>query len=396
MLPLSFGDAADRHALIARARHQFLEAAQGSAPPQGVSPWLWHSWRRCMERGHRPADRVAFDTVSPQVLQAAQDREYTLLQAAKPVMHQLAGAVGALRYFCLLTDSTGTVLQVQGPVDHHDLRAVAVGRPGVDLSEHRVGTSAIGAALAEQAPAWLHRREHFFDDLRDYSCAGTPIFSPGGQCAAMLCITGIDVPERPELLYLAVRCARAIEDRLVRALPHALLLRLNWPGGPLGQEGEGLLAFDADGGLLGGNTVARQLVPRPSPLMQSPDQLPPLHAHELLALPWRNLLEHARLRPQTLLQLPLWSGLRLQALAQAATPRPAPAMTGRTPVTVDGQTAGSLLRTSEQLLIQQVLQETQGNVSLAARSLGLSRATLYRRLAVKRSGAPPATPPDLP
>ncbi|MEG0202067.1 MAG: helix-turn-helix domain-containing protein, partial [Comamonas sp.] len=121
-----------------------------------------------------------------------------------------------------------------------------------------------------------------------------------------------------------------------------------------------------------------------------------LHAHELLALPWRNLLEHARLRPQTLLQLPLWSGLRLQALAQAATPRPAPAMTGRTPVTVDGQTAGSLLRTSEQLLIQQVLQETQGNVSLAARSLGLSRATLYRRLAVKRSGAPPATPPDLP
>jgi transcriptional regulator of acetoin/glycerol metabolism len=83
-----------------------------------------------------------------------------LLQAARPVMTQLVAAVGAMRYFCLLTDAQAW-LEVQGPVDHRDLRALAVGRVGVDLSERGVGTSAIGATLAELSPVWLHRQEHF-------------------------------------------------------------------------------------------------------------------------------------------------------------------------------------------------------------------------------------------
>lgn len=385
MLPLSFGHTADRHALISQARHQFLEAGHGSSTrqisaPQGISPWLWRSWQRCLEQGHRPAHKVEFNTVSAQALQHAQHRAAALLQAAKPVIHQLVGTVGALHYFCLLTDNAGTVLEVQGPVDAHDPRAQAVGQLGVDLSEQRVGTSAIGATLAEKTPIWLHRQEHFFDELHGYSCAGAPIFSPDGHCLGMLDISGIDVPERPELLYLAMRCARAIEDRLVRSLPHALLLHLNWPGGPLGQEGEGLLAFDADGRLLGGNTVAQQLLPCLLTLAAGSNSL---HAQELLALPWSHLLDHARQRPQTLLQLPLWSGLRLQALAEAGPQLRAPLATGQSSAAAGGQRMGSLLRTSELLLIQQVLQETQGNVSLAAKSLGLSRATLYRRLAIK-------------
>jgi transcriptional regulator of acetoin/glycerol metabolism len=76
-------------------------------------------------------------------------------------MTQLVAAVGAMRYFCLLTDAQGLALEVQGPVDHSDLRALAVGRVGVDLSERGVGTSAIGATLAELSPVWLHRQEHF-------------------------------------------------------------------------------------------------------------------------------------------------------------------------------------------------------------------------------------------
>lgn len=395
MLLQPFGDAADRHALIASARQQLLVAGDGRAsrlvqPPPGVSAWLWRSWLRCLERGHHPADGVQLDTVSPHDLQEAQSRELTLLRSARPVMQQLAAAVGVLRYFCLLTDRNGTVLEVQGPVDRNDRRALVLARPGADLSEPGVGTSAIGAALAEQAPVWLHRQEHFLDDLRDCSSAGAPVFGPDGQCTAVLCIAGIELAERAALLHLAMRCARSIEDRLVRALPHALLLHLNWPGGPLGQEGEGLLAFDANGALLGGNTVARQL------LAGSSNHWQPIHAHELLALPWHNLMEHASQRPQALLQLPLRSGLRLQALAQAAPPLHAPAMTDRTPVTTGRQAAGSLLRTHENLLIQQVLQQTQGNVSLAAKSLGLSRATLYRRLALKPPIAAPCTPPDLP
>lgn len=373
--------AGERHVLVAQARTQMLSGAENALAPQDVAGWLWRSWQRCMAGGRRPQDKVEFEAVGPHALRHAQERHQALIQAARPVMAQLVGAVGAMRYFCLLTDAAGTVLEVQGPVNRQDLRALAIGRVGVDLSEHGVGTSAIGAALAEQGPVWLHQREHFFDALRDYSCAGAPVFGPEGQCLGMLDITGIEVPERPELQLLALRCARAMEDRLLRAMPHAVLLHLNWPGGPLGQEGEGLLALDAEGYLLGGNTVARQLVPRP---LQPPGGR--LHCQELLAMPWSNLVDHARRRQDEPVQVPLWSGLRLQALVRtgpalqpglfqglAAAPRPA---SGAMP-----------LRTNEQLLIQQAVQEAGGNISLAARNLGLSRATLYRRLSRRR---PPA------
>lgn len=371
-----------RHALLVQARQLLLEADCSHALlPSGLAPWLWRSWLRCMALGRHPAQRVEFEAVGPHALRHAQEQHQLLLQAARPVMTQLVAAVGAMRYFCLLTDAQGLVLEVQGPVDHRDLRALAVGRVGVDLSERGVGTSAIGATLAELSPVWLHRQEHFFDDLRDYSCAGAPVFGPQGECLGMLDITGIDVPERPELLLLALRCARAIEDRLLRALPHALLLRVNWPGGPLGQEGEGLMVFDAEGRLLGSNTVARQLVPRP---LQAPGEDSLMQSHELLALPWSHLIEHARQRPEAPLQLPLWSGMRLLALAQAGPLLRGPVMTGAdTSRSASASTMATPLRTSELLLIQQAMQEAHGNVSLAARNLGLSRATLYRRLASK-------------
>ena len=84
-----------------------------------------------------------------------------------------------------------------------------------------IGTSAIGAALGERQPVWLHRGEHFFNDTSVYSCAGAPLIGPTGACVGMLDLTGIDAPERPELKHLVARSARAIEDALawLKSLP---------------------------------------------------------------------------------------------------------------------------------------------------------------------------------
>ena len=388
MFALSPGDyaappdpAAPRQQQIARARHLVLGGAAPLAAPQAMAPWLWRSWQRCLAAGRHPGERVVYEALGVHALRQAQEGHEALLQAARPVMAQLAGAVGAMRYFSLLTDVDGTVLEVQGAIDRSDARAMALARVGVDLSERSVGTTAIGAALAECSPVWLHQAEHFFDANRHYSCAGAPLFGPDGRCLGMLDITGIDVPERPELLHLGLRCARAIEDRLLRALPHALLLHLNWPGGPLGQEGEGLLALDAEGHVAGSNSLARQLVPQPLAL---PGQR--LHCAELLALPWAALVDHARQRPNEPLRLPLWSGLRLQALVQ-----PGPQLRSLLPAAGPAGAAtaqASPLRASEGVLIEQALQDAGGNVARAARALGISRATLYRKLGARRPHAP--------
>jgi transcriptional regulator of acetoin/glycerol metabolism len=364
----------ERQALIARARTALL--AQGQVPAAlGVEPWIVRSWQRCLALGQAPGQRVAFDLVSASMLRQVAEQHRHLLQAARPVLFHLARAIAGMRYFAVLTDVRGVVVDVQGALDRRDARVRAIGRVGIDLSEAAVGTTAIGAALAELQPVWLHRGEHFFDDNGSYSCAGAPLFDPQGQCIGMLDLTGVDVPERPELRHLVARSARAIEDALLLQLPHALLLRLNWPGSTLGSESDGLMLLDADGYLVGTNRMARQLVPQP---LRAPGTR--AHAGDLLALPWPLLFDAASQQAaKAHLDLPLWSGLRLQGMAlrpHHAVQSPALAL----PASSVHATAHAPLREAETALIRQAVQDARGNVAEAARALGISRATVYRKL----------------
>lgn len=364
----------ERQALIARARTALFN--QGQVPAAlGIEPWIVRSWQRCVAQGQTPRQRVAFDLVSAATLRGVAEQHRHLLQAARPVLGHLTRAIAGMHYFAVLTDARGVVVDVQGAIDHRDARVHAISRVGIDLSEAAVGTTAIGAALAELQPVWLHRGEHFFDDNTHYSCAGAPLFDPEGRCAGMLDLTGVDVPERPELRHLVDRSARAIEDALLLQRPHALLLRLNWPGSTLGGEGDGLVLLDADGYLLGSNRTARQLVPQP---LRAPGSR--AHASELLALPWPLLFDAAQRQNAGAapLDLPLWSGLRLQGMALA--PRQGHAPRTLLSSSAAPAVAAAPLREAETALIRQAVTEARGNVAEAARALGISRATVYRKL----------------
>ncbi|ART47697.1 helix-turn-helix domain-containing protein [Acidovorax carolinensis] len=373
MLAVAPPPPAERQQLIAQARSALL--SQRPLPAALVEPWTVRSWQRCLAHGHRPAQPVAFNTVSAATVQRTADQHATLLRAARPVLAQLTRAIAGMHYFALLTDARGVVIEVQGAVDRSDPRARAIGRVGIDLSEAAVGTTAIGAALAELQPVWLHRGEHFFDANSGYSCAGAPLFDPQGQCVGMLDLTGVDVPERPELRHLVARSARAMEDALLLQRPHALLLRINWPGSTLGGEGDGLVALDADGTLVGTNSMARQLVPQP---LRRPGM--PVHCSDLLALPWPLLFDAAQRQPAAPLDLPLWSGLRLQGMALRSHAARAPARPTHAAPAAPVASGTAPLRAAETALIRQAVQDARGNVAEAARALGISRATVYRKL----------------
>jgi transcriptional regulator of acetoin/glycerol metabolism len=353
--------APDRSVLIAQARQAVL-GGEGREP-SGVESWISRSWRRCLQAGRSPYQPLAFDPVSAVALRRSREEHAALLRAARPVLDQLAHAIGGMGYFALVTDRRGVVLDVQGPVNHRDPRAHAIGRAGVDLSEASVGTTAIGAALAELRPVWLHRGEHFFDANGSYSCAGAPLFDPQAQCVGMLDLTGVDVPERPELRHVVARCARALEDALLQQQPHALLLRLNWPGARLGSEADGLMLIDGEGYVRGCNSAARQLVAMPSrPAGER------LHCGDLLALDWPRLFDAAS--HGLCIELPLWSGLRLQAMATSRATAPSHATPPR----------NRPLRETEVEWIRNAVRAARGNVAQAARTLGISRATVYRKL----------------
>ncbi len=326
--------------------------------------WIERSWRRCLANGQAPDDRVAFDVVPAQALRRCEEANHALLQAAKPVLDKLGRAIANSRYFAILTDAEGIVIDVNGPIDRSDRRAQLITRVGVDLSERAVGTTAIGAVLAEQQPVWLHRGEHFFRDTSVYSCAGAPLIGPDGHCVGMLDLTGIETSERPELRHLVAQSARSIENALAQSRPHALLLRLNWPGRHLGDDTDGLVCLDADGGVAAVNASARQMLPQLAQPAQGP-----AHASELFAMPWEMLFDAARRNVPS--EVPMWSGLVLQVLACTPgdpSPGPAPAPQGLP------------LRDVETALIRKTVDQCRGNVMEAARMLGISRATVYRKL----------------
>jgi len=113
------------------------------------------------------------------------------------------------------------------------------------------------------------------------------------------------------------------------------------------------------------------------------------HCSDLLAMPWTMLFDAARRHPAQPLDLPLWSGLRLQALAQwsahthrsSATSTVSPfSPTGAAPLVSAPPPVAAPLREAETALIRQAVLDARGNVAEAARALGISRATVYRKL----------------
>jgi transcriptional regulator of acetoin/glycerol metabolism len=360
----------DRLLQIARARQAVMEEGRSMTDMlvHGwfEASWIERSWRRCLDQGRRPTEHVGFDVVPEQQMRRVAEANHVLVHAARPVLEQLGRAIASTRYFAILTNDEGVVVDAHGPIDRHDPRASTITRIGVDLSERSVGTTAIGAALAELQPVWLHRGEHFFDETSCYSCAGAPLFGPDGRCVGMLDLTGIDAAERPELKHLVAQSARSIENALTLTRPHTLVLRLNWPGRLLGDDDDGLLCLDQDGWVTGSNGAARQMIPA---LAAAPEG--PLHCSELFAQPWEPLFDAGRRTEQAPVDLPLWSGLRLACLTQAAGEARAGAST-RIP-----------LRDVEIALIRKAVSDARGNVMEAARALGISRATVYRKLSQK-------------
>ena len=382
-----------RLANIRQARRAVLygETSHGVATA-GVEGWIENSWRRCLASGQQPGQEPVFGMIAEAALRRTLDANRLLVQSARPVLEKLGRAIANTRYFAILTNQHGIVVDAGGAIDRSDRRADLITRIGTDLSESQLATTAIGAALKELQPVWMHRGEHFFEANAAYSCAGAPLFGPDGDCVGMLDLTGIETTERPELKHLVSQAARSIENALTlgrlaaQQLHSGMLVRLNWPGRTLGDETDGLVCVDADGFVLGANQTARQMLPQINQTGNGP--IARQHCSELFAMAFEMLFDAARQHGGAgtdSMEVPLWSGLRLQALPQ--TPgHNAPAAPKHTPAQSAPAPPNASLKDVETALIRKAVDDARGNVMQAARALGISRATVYRRLGNGKRG----------
>jgi len=248
-----------------------------------------------------------------------------ILATSAPVMDRLYASLGLAGCSVFLSDTDGVVIDHRMPDgDGAMLRAAGLCKGGV-WSEAVQGTNGIGTCIAEQRAVTIFRDQHFHDRNTVMSCMGAPVFDEQGALIAVLDVSSsredLTQPFATLISQTVVDAARQIEaDHFQSAFADRRILR----GAGDGQKGAVLLAVDGDDLVVGATRAARAIY---------------------------GLGQDARIAP-----------------------RPAGDLFG------DSETRGVGLESAERRELRRAITRANGNMAAAARSLGISRATLYRRM----------------
>ncbi|WP_243698611.1 GAF domain-containing protein [Paracoccus alkanivorans] len=309
---------------MAYRSHADLVAEQSQS--KSATSALAASWRRSMmKHGLDPGDRHRPERLSLSELTARREAMERFLHVASPQLDQLYNLVCLSGCNVLLTDAEGVVLdQRMNDADAAQFRDWGLWQ-GADWSEAVQGTNGIGTCLVEGRQVTIHRDEHFHTRNIGMSCMDAPIWGPDGKLLAALDVSSAraDQTERYNRLISAqvAQTARAIEAVFFRAsFPEARIVVASDEGG----DASMLLAVDKDDLAIGATRAARRAL-----------------------------------------------GLEREG---AIRPRPAADLLGR-----NDDMSG--FDKAERAAVTRALARADGNVSAAARALGIGRATMYRRMA---------------
>lgn len=353
------------------ARERFFE--QGQRPTGIVSEAVIQSWTRCLANGLQPQRRPEFEPVTRARTKAVLERGQPLLRFAAPELDQLDAMLASTGCKTLLTDRDGIVLRATPANAGAGALLDSIGRVGVYLGEPNFGSTAPGISLSAAQDCTVAGAEHYFGVLQSLYCVAAPVRDHLGRVVGVLDVSIEGRPFAFDALALVRLCTAGIENRLLSQQAGAQMV-LCFQANPalLGTPLEGRAVVSDDGRVLGLNAAA-------SRLLQLQADGGGADAESLLGLPPDAL---NRLRRSALPQshhLP--SGLRVWLQAERAAPAPEPAALLAQPAA----TVASLRATGDQL-ITDTLRDCQGNITQAARRLGVSRGLLYRRLQ-RRAGA---------
>lgn len=308
-----------------RTVHVDRVTAAATSPAAAAQSRLAASWRRSMLH-HRldPSENrapVRHDRAEVARRIAAQG---PLLTLAAPRLDRLYALVGLSGCAVFLTDPEGVILDHRAPEADAPVFDGWGLAPGADWSEAAEGTNGIGTCLTEGRRLVIHRDEHFLARNTAMSCIDAPIWGPDGTLAGALDVSSARVDQTEGFNGLlgaqVTRTARAIEEALFRAaFPRARILSAEEDDAA---EAAVLLAVDADDLVIGATRAARRA------FGLGPDRFDP---------------------------------------------RPAADLLGR-----DEGPQG--FEAAERAALVRALARAGGNVSAAARALGVGRATLYRRM----------------
>lgn len=231
---------------LARVHHAVI-GGERLAPSLRPRALVARSWSRVMRLGLDPDGGNARDPLGPDEL--ARRRRGSPLGHVIDELGQLIGSVAdASPMLLVVTDADGVILWRRG--------SSAVRRRADDLgfcegatwTEAKVGTNAIGTALAEAAPVELFSAEHFEQAQHPWYCTAFPVHDPRtGDLLGIIDVSGPALTLHPAVGALVETGTRLAESRLWQRHMRRLE-RLRESAAPLlGTSSEPLLLVDDDG-----------------------------------------------------------------------------------------------------------------------------------------------------
>ena len=305
--------------------HRIETALAGNAAARSPVVASWS--RSALLHKIDPARPRAPNRLSEAELRAAREAMGPLIAAAQPMLDRLFQAVGGVGCCVLLANSDGVPLERRGArADDEDFHGWGLWT-GTHWGEAEQGTNGIGTALAERRAVTIQRDQHFLPSNAILSCMTAPIFHHDGTLAGALDVSSCreDLTEGFAALiaHSVTETARGIEAEAFRlAFPKARMMLV--PGAD--RAACALLAVDGDDLVVGASRAARQMLGLTGDL--------------------------------------------------AASPRPA--------ADIIGLGAAEGLEGAERAVLLRALARAGGNVSAAARDLGISRATFHRKIGAVR------------
>jgi transcriptional regulator of acetoin/glycerol metabolism len=391
----------------ALARQRFFD--EGQRPSGLVPESVIQSWTRCVTEGLKPSQQPDFEPVSRSRVSAVLARRHSLLEAARGELDQLDQVLAGTHAKALLCDRQGVVVRAT-PTDRHEGLLIHLGtRVGVNLGETHMGTTAPGITARTASACTVMGPEHFFAGIVPMYCAAAPIHDTRGALVGVLDLSIEGQRFGFDAHALVSLTATAIENRLLVAQSRELLvLRFQAQPGWMGTPVEGLAGVDGHGRLAWINPCGARLLGLEAARAcgQPSGEVLGLELTELLArcgrdaaLPWRS---PCGLTLWLRVTAPAREGQPAGERALQATPPPAPAAAplpladtaGLPPPGSPPRTEAASLADANRQLIEGTLAAHGGNISRAARALGVSRGLLYRRLRSPAEGAPPVVEPD--
>lgn len=287
------------------------------------------SWRRsAFNYGLDPAAHKAQDLATSTELSNQRGLNELLLKVSGPVMDSVFNAVGQSGCLVALATSSGLVLERRASSGDESIFELARLSPGANWHEAIEGTNGIGTCLAEERAVTIYRNQHFHVGNVEMSCMDAPIRDHLGRLIGALdvsiCRTDHNEATANLISHIVKNAARDIESNyFCQKFSKARIIQATEKTATY----PALLAVDGDDLILGATYGARKILGLTDEIINA-------------NLPASDFLKREN----------------------------------------GAYDSSNEFIDNERAVLRRALARSNGNIAKAARTLGIGRATFYRRM----------------